>query len=117
MALKYEGEKVTRVGNGNGGNGLGYLFKMFFGNDPALWVRFVLLGLAFGWAFHVMIEFRDTMIAESQAVRRSLNEYIAANEKWQAVSAEERTVLIGRVDSRFKRLYIHNGWDYQGLRE
>jgi hypothetical protein len=107
---------MTKVG-GNGGDSVGYLFKMFFGNDPSQWVRFVILGISVGWAFHVMIQFRDTMIDESQAVRRSLNEYIAANEKWQELSAGERSVLIGRVDARLKRLYLHNGWEYQGIRE
>lgn len=96
---------------------MGYLFKMFFGNDPSQWVRFVLLGIAIAAAFFIAIDFRDDMVYESKAARRSLNEYIAANEKWQALSSDERAVLIRRVDARIRRLYLHNGWEYQGITE
>lgn len=121
MTLKYEGDKVTRVGGGdkggNGGDTLGYLLRMFFGSEPSQWVRFVLLGVVIALLYHAAIDFRDAMLSEGQAVRRSLNEYIAANEQWQQLNQEERDRLIRKADIRFRRLYQHNGWDYQGLTE
>lgn len=116
MALKFEGDKITKVGGG-GGDTLGYLLKMFFGNDPSQWVRFVLLGVAITYAFFTMKEFKHEVIGESREARRALTEYIAANEKWQELTAQERIALIRKVDARFRRLYIHNGWEYQGLTE
>lgn len=116
MTLKYEGDKVTRVGNGGGGT-VGYLLRMFFGTEPSQWVRFVLLGIVIALLYHSAMDFRNSMLAEGQAVRRSLNEYIAANEKWQQTSEEERARLIKKADIRFRRLYQHNGWEYQGLTE
>ena len=106
MTLKYEGDKVSRVGGGNGGDTLGYLFKMFFGTDPSQWVRFVMLGALLTWAVVMVRDFRNDVVR-----------YMAANEQWKATSAEERTKLIRKADARLQRLYEHNGWVYQGLTE
>lgn len=121
MTLKYEGDRVTRVEKHNGGNAVGYLFKMFFGNDPSQWVRFVILGVFLATVYFTaerfVNEFRREMVAESAAVRHSLTEYIAANEKWQALTEAERQRLIRKADARFRRLYQNNGWVYEPLAE
>ena len=120
MTLKYEGDKVTRVGNGGGSGGgdtVGYLFKMFFGSDPSQWVRFVIVGGAIVWAVFQARDFVREMKSESLEWRRAFSDYVASNEKDKAANSEERAKLIKRADVRFRRLYEHNGWEYQGLTE
>ena len=109
---------MTRVGSGGGGGDdpLNWL-KLLFGTDTAQWVRFMMLGAGMAAAYFMVQDFRQELLAESQAVRRSLTEYIAANEKWQDLTVQERNALIRKADVRFRRLYIHNGWEYQGLTE
>jgi hypothetical protein len=114
-------------GNGNGKNGksaLEFALKAVFGEAPAQWIRFVLLGVGLAVLYYSAQdfkenaeEFRDDMKAESAAVRKALSEYVAANEKWQQLTAEERAKLIDKADRRFRRLYVKNGWEYQGLTE
>jgi hypothetical protein len=118
VTLKYEGDKVSRIApRENGGDTISYLAKMFFGNDPSQWVRFVILGAVITAAYFMMRDFKREIVSESAAVRRSLSEYVAANEQWQRLSNEERARLVARVDARIRRLYLHNGWEYIGITE
>lgn len=113
MALKYDGDKVTRVGgvgNGGGDDVVTMIFKALLGKEPSQWLRFFLAGVAIMWAI-------DHVLDEASATRKTLTEYIAANEEWQRISEGQREFLIRRVDARFKRLYSQQGWEYQEIRE
>jgi hypothetical protein len=88
---------------------------MLFGDVPAQWVRLVVLGAFIAWVSLSVSQFRQDVREESQAVRRALSEYIAANKAWQDLTMAQRTKLVNQVDRRFGRLYRTNGWEYENL--
>lgn len=105
------------MADGNGKSALEYALKAIFGEAPAQWIRFVLLGAGLMFLYHSAINFRDDIKAEGMAVRSALAEYVASNKRWQELSDEERKRLIAKADRRFLRLYAKNGWTYEGLTE
>ncbi len=96
-------------------NGPFKVFKILFGDIPSQWFRLLVLGGCIVWAFYAVRNFERTVMQEAQATRVTLTAYIASNEAWQKASNEERAVLLRKVNTRLKRLYQVNGWDYEDV--
>lgn len=111
------------VGGGEGGNGgnwnggaLGWFLRaMFGGSRPPAWIGLILFGIFLGFMYKNAVEFKKEVLDDSAATRRSLSEYVAANENWQKTSQITRDKLVRQVDNRFRRVYSRNGWDYEEL--
>jgi len=102
------------MANGDGGVALKAM-KLLFGDVPMQWVRLILLGAFLTWLGFAMRDFKNEVKNEALAVRGTLTEYIAANGAWQSLTKQERAVLLRKANARFKRLYQHNGWDYEDI--
>lgn len=105
------------MGNGNGKNGgaLGFALRAVFGEVPAQWIRFVLLGAAIALLYTKAMDFKRDVTNESVASRKALGEYVASNQAWQNLSAETRAKLLKQVNRRFQRVYQARGWDYEDI--
>ena len=101
------------TGNGKNGGAFGFVLRAIVGEVPAQWIRFVLLGVAATLLWKAAMDFKREMREDGRANRAALTEYIAANQLWQNTNLDVRAKLLRQVNTRFRRLYRENRWDYE----
>jgi hypothetical protein len=94
------------------------IWKLLFGDIPVRGAfRALVIGMLLCACFFIVRDWKNSfefkVSQEASSVRLTLATYIASNEAWQNASMGERQKLLKKVNSRLRRLYEQNGWQYE----